>query len=159
VEYTNGRREKSKFPPLVNPACPFTDIRALTHKVMDGLQVVCRMTGYAFEMEDHRNWSDASFKTYVRPLAEPWPYTMPQGKPFTQKASLSSTGRRPRPKRAGAGGKRIEVPLGRAGAALPLVGAAVPMEEAARALDAVDAIKAAGLQPLPCHIDGRQSDV
>jgi hypothetical protein len=61
VEYTSGRREKSKFPALVNPACPFTDIRALKHKVMDGLSVTCRMEGYAFEMEDHRNWSDASF--------------------------------------------------------------------------------------------------
>jgi hypothetical protein len=159
VEYTNGRQQKSKFPPLVNPACPFTDIRALRHKVMDGLDVVCRMTGYAFEMEDHRNWSDASFKTYVRPLAEPWPYTMPKGKPFTQKVSLSFIGKLPRPKKAGAGGKRIEVALGRAGSALPAVGAAVPMEESARALDAADAIKAAGLRHLTCHVDGRQSDV
>ena len=29
------------------------------------------MSGDSFEMEDHRNWTDASFKTYVRPLALP----------------------------------------------------------------------------------------
>ncbi len=33
-------------------------------------------------MEDHRNWSDASFKTYVRPLALPWPYTLQRGIEF-----------------------------------------------------------------------------
>ena len=51
------------------------------------------MTGYSFEMEDPRNWSDASFKTYVRPLAEPWPYTMPKGQSFTQKVSLNFSGK------------------------------------------------------------------
>ena len=30
--------------------------------------------GDVFEMEDQRNWSDASFKTYSRPLALPFPY-------------------------------------------------------------------------------------
>jgi hypothetical protein len=158
VEYVTGKKEKSKFPPLVNPACPFTGIRALKHKVADGLFATCRMEGYAFEMEDHRNWSDASFKTYVRPLAEPWPYILPAGVAFKQKVSLNFTGKLPRPKKAGAA-KRIGVELGRAGPALPAIGAAVPMEEAERALQAVDAIKAAGLQHLTCHIDGRQSDV
>src|SRR5262249_43918401 len=86
-------------------------------------------------------------------------YTMPKGKRFTQKVCLSFVGKMPRPKKAGAGGKRIDVTLGRAGPALPAVGAAVPMEESARAPRAVDAIKAAGLQPPTCHIDGRQSDV
>ena len=30
-------------------------------------------------MEDQRNWTDASYKTYVRPLALPWPYTLAKG--------------------------------------------------------------------------------
>ena len=37
------------------------------------------MQGDIFEMEDQRNWTDASYKTYVRPLALPWPYTLPAG--------------------------------------------------------------------------------
>jgi hypothetical protein len=158
VEHTDGKKEKSKFPALVNPACPFTNIRALKHKVSDGLFVTCRMDGYAFEMEDHRNWSDASFKTYVRPLAEPWPYTMPAGKSFTQKVSLRFTGKLPRPKKAGAA-KKIDVTLGRASGALPELGVAVPMEEAKASLDAVAAIKAAGPKHLVCHVDGRQSGI
>lgn len=158
VEYTNGKKEKSKFPVQVNPLCPFTDVRALKHKVADGLHVVCRMEGYAFEMEDHRNWSDASFKTYVRPLAEPWPYTMPKGKSFTQKVTLSFAGKLPKAKSA-KGGKRIEVELGRAGPALPQLGIAVPAEESEHALKAADAIKAAGPRHLTCHVDGRAADV
>jgi hypothetical protein len=158
VEYTSGKKEKSKFPALVNPACPFTDIRALKHKVMDGLSVTCRMEGYAFEMEDHRNWSDASFKTYVRPLAEPWPYTMPAGKSFTQKVSLRFAGKMPRPKKAGAA-KKIDVTLGRASGALPELGVAVPMEEAKASVEAAGAIKAAGPKHLVCHVDGRESGI
>jgi hypothetical protein len=158
VEHTDGKKEKSKFPALVNPACPFTNIRALKHKVSDGLSVTCRMEGYAFEMEDHRNWSDASFKTYVRPLGEPWPYTMPAGKSFTQKVSLRFTGKLPRPKKAGAA-KKIDVTLGRAGGTMPELGVAVPMEEAKASLDAVAAIKTAGPKHLVCHVDGRETDI
>ncbi|HVM85051.1 MAG TPA: hypothetical protein VMW18_14265 [Candidatus Binatia bacterium] len=158
VEHVDGKKEKSKFPALVNPACPFTGIRALKHKVMDGLFATCRMEGYAFEMEDHRNWSDASFKTYVRPLAEPWPYTLPAGVEFKQKVSLSFTGKLPRPKAAKAGAK-IDVELGRAGGALPAVGIAVPAEEAEAALRVADTIKAAGPRHLTCHVDARAGDL
>ena len=73
VEHTDGRIEESTFPERVDPACPFQDVRTLTHAIMPGVKVVCRMEGDAFEMEDHRNWMDASYKTYVRPLALPWP--------------------------------------------------------------------------------------
>jgi D-apionolactonase len=158
VEYIDGKKEKSKFPALVNPVCPFTNIRALKHKVMDGLSVTCRMDGYAFEMEDHRNWSDASFKTYVRPLAEPWPYTMPAGRSFTQKVSLTFTGKLPRPKKAGAA-KKIDVTLGRASGAMPELGVAVPMEEAKASVAAAAVIKAAGPKHLVCHVDGRVTDI
>lgn len=158
VEYIDGKKDKSKFPALVNPVCPFTNIRALKHKVMDGLSVTCRMDGYAFEMEDHRNWSDASFKTYVRPLAEPWPYTMPAGRAFTQKVSLTFTGKLPRPKKAGAA-KKIDVALGRARGTMPELGVAVPMEEAKASLAVLDAIKAAEPKHLVCHVDGRETDM
>ena len=38
------------------------------------------MEGDAFEMEDQRNWADASFKTYVRPLSKPRPYVIAKGR-------------------------------------------------------------------------------
>jgi hypothetical protein len=47
------------------------------------------MEGGAWETEDHRNWIDASFKTYFRPLALPWPYTVPAGETIAQRVSLT----------------------------------------------------------------------
>ncbi len=50
------------------------------------------MEGDAWEMEDHRNWLDASFKTYVRPLALPYPYTLKAGSSVTQTVTLTFSG-------------------------------------------------------------------
>jgi len=51
------------------------------------------MEGDTFETEDCRNWTDASFKTYVRPLARPWPYTRKAGEPVTQSIKVSLSGK------------------------------------------------------------------
>ena len=50
---------------------------------------ICTMEGDAYEMEDQRNWTDASYKTYIRPLALPWPYTIKKGARFAQKVTLA----------------------------------------------------------------------
>ena len=71
-------------------AAGFTEVPAtLTHTVVAGVTAECRMEGDTFEMEDQRNWSDASYKTYVRPLALPWPYRIPAGEPVRQEIVLS----------------------------------------------------------------------
>ena len=49
----------------------------------------CRLEGEEFEMEDQRNWSDASFKTYGRPLALPWPFVLPAGVPVPQSVAVA----------------------------------------------------------------------
>ena len=158
VEHVDGKREKSKFPTIINPVQPFYAIRSLRHKVMPGLFATCRMEGDTFEMEDHRNWTDASFKTYVRPLAEPWPYTLPAGKEFQQQVSLTLEGKLPRARKA-ATARRIDVELGRAGTALPEIGTAVPMEEAGPALTAAALVRAAAPAHLVCHVDARARDI
>ena len=71
-------------------------IRSLTHEVLPGLKATVRMEGDTFEMEDHRNWTDASFKTYVRPLALPWPYTLKAGEPVKQSVTVMLSGIRAR---------------------------------------------------------------
>jgi hypothetical protein len=68
------------------------DLRALTHEAAPGLRVTCRMEGDTFEMEDQRNWTDASYKTYVRPLALPWPYTLAAGTAIEQAVTLTISG-------------------------------------------------------------------
>ena len=69
VLHVDGREVTSKFPATVDPDCPFRNIRALSHEVTPGVWATCTMEGDTFEMEDHRNWSDASFKTYGQGVA------------------------------------------------------------------------------------------
>ncbi|MES2289202.1 MAG: hypothetical protein V4530_05640 [Pseudomonadota bacterium] len=91
IEHGDGSLNDGCFPILIDPWQPFTDIRTLTHR-QGGLTVSCQLTGDSFEMEDQRNWSDASFKTYVRPLAKPWPYVVPAGTRDRQTVRLEIAG-------------------------------------------------------------------
>ena len=155
VEHVDGRKVKDKFPAIINPIQPFFAIRSLRHKVAAGLFATCRMEGYGFEMEDHRNWTDASFKTYVRPLAEPWPYTLPKGVAIKQSVSLTFSGKLPRPKAAGRA-RPIEIALGRSAGALPAIGVGVPDSEADAALANAARIAQAAPRHLVCQVDGRR---
>ncbi len=156
VEHVDGRKVKSKFPAIINPIQPFFAIRSLRHKVAPGIFATCRMEGDAFEMEDHRNWTDASFKTYVRPLAEPWPYTLPKGVEIKQSVSLSFSGKLPRPKAAGRA-KPIDVALGRSAGTLPAIGIGVPEREADAALVSAGQVAQAAPRHLVCEVDSRKS--
>jgi hypothetical protein len=155
VEHVDGRKVKDRFPAIINPIQPFFGIRALRHKVAPGIFATCRMEGDTFEMEDHRNWTDASFKTYVRPLAEPWPYTLPKGVEIRQSVSLAFSGKLPRPKAAGRA-KPVEIALGRGGGTLPAIGIAIPEVEADAALANAAQIAAAAPRHLVCEADGRR---
>ena len=85
--------EEARFPDKISAHQPFMNIRALSHEVAPGLKATVRMEGDIWEMEDQRNWSDASFKTYGRPRDIPWPYTIPKGERVIQRAILSFTGK------------------------------------------------------------------
>jgi hypothetical protein len=158
VEHVDGRKVKDKFPAIINPIQPFFGIRSLRHKVAPGIFATCRMEGDTFEMEDHRNWTDASFKTYVRPLADPWPYTLRKGVEIKQSVSLAFSGKLPRPKRAGRP-KPVAIALGRSGGALPAIGVSIPEAEADAALANADLIAQAAPRHLVCEVDGRKGGV
>src|SRR5918996_1089705 len=111
VLHVDGAGEHATFPALIDPVCPFQDVRALTHEVLPGVKVTCTMEGDAFEMEDHRNWNDASYKTYVRPLAKPWPYMIKAGDTTEQSVRLALEGEAPRVS-AGGGATAVRVTVG-----------------------------------------------
>jgi hypothetical protein len=157
IEHVDGTKEKSKFPALIDPVQPFMNVRSLRHKVMPGVFAACRMDGDAFETEDHRNWTDASFKTYVRPLELPWPYTLLKGKSFTQSVTLTFSGKLPKPKPSR--GKPVTVSLGRSVGILPDIALAVSAAEAKNADASASLIKQASPSHLLCEIDGRGSDL
>jgi hypothetical protein len=89
VEHSNGSIEAARWPELIDPWQPFMDITAITHTVADGIEAVTRFKGDVFEMEDQRNWTDGSYKTYVRPLALPWPYLLKKGERFGQSVDVA----------------------------------------------------------------------
>src|SRR5262249_23606731 len=92
VVHTDGSVALERFPALISPSQPIFDIRSLAYEIAPGVWATCAMQGDAFEMEDHRNWSDASYKTYIRPLGKPWPYVLPQGTRHEQSVRLSIAG-------------------------------------------------------------------
>jgi len=154
IEHVDGSKVKSKFPELVNPIQPVLNIRSLTHEVMPGLEATVLMEGDTFEMEDHRNWSDASFKTYVRPLIRPWPYTLKAGEAVEQSIKLTLHGA---VKGSNAvEGQRIDVKLGEVTReVLQPVGLGMPAEEIEHAIARLDLLKRAAPRFLVCHMDPR----
>lgn len=102
VTHKDGSTTRTTFPELISPGQPIFDIRSLRHEVADGLFVTCRMEAAfphdpetIYEMEDQRNWTDASFKTYVCSLLDPWPYELAQGAKVSQRISLTFEGAAP----------------------------------------------------------------
>jgi hypothetical protein len=69
-----GSIEETTFPDLVSPHQPFFDIEALEYTTAAGNRLRLSFSGEVFETENQRNWTDASYKTYCRPLRLPYPY-------------------------------------------------------------------------------------
>jgi hypothetical protein len=91
VEHTDGSETNSLLPEVISPHQPFVDIRAITHALPGGGTATVRMTGDTFEMEDHRNWTDASFKTYCTPISLPFPVDVVPGSIIEQHVSVTFT--------------------------------------------------------------------
>ncbi len=88
VEHIDGNRERGNFPQFISPHQPFREIRALRHEVTEGVSIEVRFEGDVFEMEDQRNWTDASFKTYCTPLDLPFPAAIEKGTHIRQTVTL-----------------------------------------------------------------------
>ena len=155
VEHVDGSRKSTHFPDLIEPWQPFKDMRAITHSVTSNVTAECRMEGDTFEMEDQRNWSDASYKTYVRPLALPWPYQIPAGEPMRQRIVLSiGDMRRTTSAPAMVADRRlIKLSLGEASGTMPAIGLVMTPEEAEATLAARSRLREIAPQELLFHFD------
>jgi D-apionolactonase len=92
VETVDGTHIDGQFPLNISPHQPYKNIRALTHEIGSGLRAEVRMEGEIFEMEDQRNWTDASFKTYCTPLDVPFPVQVEAGTKIAQRITLKLLG-------------------------------------------------------------------
>ena len=88
IEHIDGRESQSTFPALVPPWPPFMLIRAIRHEYAPDHWARCEFEGDLFELEDQRNNSDASFKTYNRSNLMPRPYWLRAGVVLRQSALL-----------------------------------------------------------------------
>ncbi len=95
VEHVNGASEHGEFPEFIAPHQPFLDVRAISHEVGPDLWAEVRFEGDTFEMEDHRNWADAAFKTYGTPLRLPHPVEIQEGTKVRQWVTLRLKGNVP----------------------------------------------------------------
>lgn len=92
VTHSDGTVEEGRFPVRIAPHQPFMDIGAIAHQVQEGVWASVALEGEVFEMEDQRNWTDASYKTYSTPLALPIPQEMRQGQAIEQRLTLQLEG-------------------------------------------------------------------
>ena len=84
-----------------------------------GVAIAVQFEGDIFEMEDQRNWTDASFKTYSTPLAMPFPVELSAGTHVSQ--SLVICAERVSEDDA-ATGEGVTIELERIAAAVPSIG-------------------------------------
>lgn len=160
ITHGAGAVEKTAFPRLVMPLQPFFDIGAMRHRIAGDAWLTCRFEGAdPWETEDQRNWTDASFKTYYRPLALPYPYTLAEGARLRQAATLEFEGRAPHVRAGTASGDAVAVAVGgETGATMPEIGLGVSMADApAAARHRRDLLAALGARHLVCEYDPREA--
>ncbi len=126
----DGKSEHGRFPKFISPHQPAKNLRSITHEVVKGMMARVEFAGEVFEMEDQRNWTDASFKTYCTPLELPYPVEIPKGTKISQKITISIDGDIPETTMAGANRARAGATLtiGDRTSALPLLGVQVSGE-------------------------------
>ena len=99
IEKVDGAVEESAYPISIapqhlidgeiKPVAPFNNMRAVSYEVTAGVEAEVRFEGEIFEMEDQRNWTDASYKTYGTPLSQPFPVEVPAGTKISQRITLT----------------------------------------------------------------------
>ncbi|WP_243061695.1 hypothetical protein [Humibacter sp. RRB41] len=89
VLHGDGTSETTAFPEAISPHQPVRDIAELCWSD-DGIEADVLFHGDVFEMEDQRNWTDASYKTYSRPLSLPFPYRLAAGQRVLQRVEVNA---------------------------------------------------------------------
>ena len=121
VFHPGGGIEETTFPELVSPHQPFFDIEALEYTTAAGNRLRLSFSGEVFEIEDQRNWTDASYKTYCRPLRLPYPYRIGPSTVIEQSVRLEILAVTPVGSRPPRAAPRIERT-----AVLPVLGTSLP---------------------------------
>jgi hypothetical protein len=88
VNTPEGRQYSEEFPVDICPHQPMKNIRSLAWTLEGDIHATLEFSGEVFEMEDQRNWTDASYKTYCTPLELPFPAKLEKGETLGQEVRL-----------------------------------------------------------------------
>ena len=134
ITHVDGTEDASAFPQTIapqlvvdgkiKPVSPFEEMQSLAYEAAPGLWAILAFEGDIFEMEDQRNWTDASYKIYSTPLRLPFPVQVRRGDRVRQSITLRLEGQLP--ESSGADEAVPEVIIGaEARHALPALGLAM----------------------------------
>ena len=93
---SGGTKVISAFPNDISPSQPFKNLAGISHTLNNRQTLEVKFKGEVFETEDHRNWSDASFKTYCTPIELPFPVEVSKGDQIEQEVTISLSGKESR---------------------------------------------------------------
>ena len=117
ITHPGGDVETTAYPQHIGAHQPAFEIERLSWRA-GGVATSVEFGGDVFEMEDQRNWTDASFKTYSTPLSLPFPVRVAAGETVAQSVRLACAADAPAPEAHTA--DRVE--LVAAGRPFPAVG-------------------------------------
>jgi hypothetical protein len=95
----SGKSLTGRLPSAIEPqlirdgilTAMFDEFRQITFD-LDGLRAEFAFEGDDFEMQDHRNWADANYKTYGTSLKRGFPFTAHRGDRFEQGVVVTLSG-------------------------------------------------------------------
>ena len=98
IERVDTPARESGFPLHVvpeQPVEPFAELEGIEYQVVPDVRAEIRFSGDIFEMEDQRNWTDASYKIFCTPLRLSFPVEVEEGTIISQSITLSLKGEAP----------------------------------------------------------------
>ena len=166
IEHVDGSRQASAFPRSVAPQPyvdglprphePFARLRSMRHQAAPGVFATVAFEGDTFELEDQRNWTDASYKTYCTPLELPFPVAVPAGTAVRQAVTLTLEGAVPASETEGGG---IEVVVGEAAGRLPPIGLGLASDGAPLSEREIGRLRALRPAHLRCDVKTWEGDL
>lgn len=88
IEHGDGTTTEGVFSKAIAPQPLFTEMTTISHEAVFGATVKVQFEGGDFEMEDQRNWTDHSYKTYCPPVSRPIPVETTAGETCRQRIEI-----------------------------------------------------------------------
>ena len=89
VSKSDHTTETLKYSLIIQPDQPMVKFNNLSYEMFDLIDLNIRFDGINFEMEDQRNWGDASYKIYSGSLLDPFPYKENKNSDFHQEIEIT----------------------------------------------------------------------